>query len=204
MMELVLLWMLIGVVLGSACEAVQLAPRQQAETWGWWAVCVCVTAFAGPLMVIPLWILLRDDELADEERPTLSAWWGLLLVLPLLGGCVSPYKEASGTFLKASTVETRSPFGTNMTYAVIERCKGPQTVVLFYFDADFTECVPVKDFDGWWTLGYSQGQGGQVLSGLMNAAALGGVAAAAGSAGNAVSSASSTVINTVPRGHGHR
>ncbi len=122
----------------------------------------------------------------------------LALSIMVLAGCLSPYKEASGTYIKTAHSEFRSPFGTNNSFAKLQRCRGPEKVVLFYFEADFTDC---KDLDMsetmLWSHGYSQGQGGQVVSGAMNAAALGGVAAAAGGAGNAVSSSTATVVNSI-------
>lgn len=132
-------------------------------------------------------------------KPTFFA-----LAVMLTAGCVSPYKEPSGKFLKLATVETKPALGigTNTIAYKLLRCDGPSTVVLFYFDADLQPCEEVsREESSVWIYGTSQGQGGQVISGLVNAAALGGVAAAAGSAGNAVSSASTTVINNVPRAH---
>lgn len=151
-----------------------------------------------------------------------------VLALIILSGCISPYKVPGTTdqFLVTKHSEIRSPFGTNGGYDFLERCTGPKTVVMFYFEGDFVNCRMVsmdelesrescastRDGGSICTSRFykvdhksSQGQGGQIVSGMMNAAALGGVAAAAGSAGNAASSASSTVINnvTVPRGH-HR
>lgn len=135
-------------------------------------------------------------------KPTFFA-----VALMLLVGCVSPYKVPGTTdqFLVTKHTEVRSPFGTNGGFDILEKCTGPTTVVLFYLDADFTNCSYVTPDEKVVFHKSSQGQGGQIVSGLVNAAALGGVAAAAGSAGNAASSASSTVINTVtvPRGH-HR
>ena len=154
---------------------------------------------------------------------------GILCVVMagLLAGCISPYKlpGTDDQFLVTKHSEIRSPFGTNGGFDFLERCTGPAKVVMFYFEADFTKCRRAEDADIYagqncsgdnnlmactsrqYVMEHksSQGQGGQIVSGLMNAAALGGVAAAAGSAGNAASSASSTVINTItaPRGH-HR
>lgn len=156
-------------------------------------------------------------------KPTTFA----VVLCALLAGCISPYKipGTDDQFLVTKHSELRSPFGTNGGFDFLERCTGPDKVVLFYFEGDFTQCKPVaysaltvgeecstKDGLTFCTERSlirehksSQGQGGQIVSGMLNAAALGGVAAAAGSAGNAASSASSTVINnvTVPRGH-HR
>lgn len=128
-----------------------------------------------------------------------------IIGLILLSGCVTPYKEVSGKYIKAVQAEVRSPFGTNQAFSRLERCDGPQLVVAFYLEGDFTNCVLLtKAEQDEWVTGWSQGQGGQVVSGLVNAAALGGVAAAAGSS---ASTTSSTVINNVVpavKSHGHK
>ena len=128
----------------------------------------------------------------------------VIVGLILLSGCVTPYKEVSGKYIKAVQAEVRSPFGTNQAFSRLERCDGPNTVVAFYLNADFTNCVLLtKAEQDEWVTGWSQGQGGQVVSGMVNAAALGGVAAAAGST---ASTTSSTVINNVVPAikHGHK
>lgn len=158
----------------------------------------------------------------------MKTWIATVLAVSVLG-CVSPY-QIPGTddqFLVTKHSEVRSPFGTNGGFDFLERCKGPSRVVMFYMNADFTDCKRVSygDLDSerdscvgndklstCVTQSYvmqhksSQGQGGQIVNGLMNAAALGGVAAAASNAGSAVSNASSTAVNnvTVRSGYGHR
>ena len=122
----------------------------------------------------------------------------VVLTVLVLTRCVSPYKEVGGTFIKTSQTEMRSPFGTNQAFARLERCKGPDRVVAFYLEADFHDCVLLtKAEQDEWMHGWSQGQGGQVVSGMMNAAALGGVAAAASGAGNTVSSATSSAVTNI-------
>lgn len=129
---------------------------------------------------------------------------GLVMLLALVG-CVSPHKEASGTYIKTAHTEFRSPFGTNDSFAKLQRCKGPEYMVLFYTEGDFHDCkdLPLEEVYAW-QHGYSQGQGGQVVEGLMNAGALGAVAATR-AGGNATASAGAVAIQsmsvTVPRGH---
>jgi len=115
----------------------------------------------------------------------------------LLAGCVSPYKEAAGTYIKTAHTEFRSPFGTNDSFAKLQRCQGPTYVVLFYTEGDFTECrdLPVEEAF-LWQHGYSQGQGGQILEGAMNAGALGALAATK-AGGSAAASASAVAVQSV-------
>lgn len=125
-------------------------------------------------------------------KPTTFALAGLLLA-----GCVSPYKEAAGTYIKTAHTEFRSPFGTNDSFAKLQRCQGPTYVVLFYTEGDFTECrdLPVEEAF-LWQHGYSQGQGGQILEGAMNAGALGALAATK-AGGSAAASASAVAVQSV-------
>jgi hypothetical protein len=109
-----------------------------------------------------------------------------IIGLILLVGCVSPHKESNGKYIKPAFTEERSPFGTNFAFGRLERCDGPQKKVLFYLSGDFTNCQWLSmEEQIAWQHGYSQGQGGQILEGVMNAGALGALAATkAGGAGN--------------------
>lgn len=128
-----------------------------------------------------------------------------LVCLALLAGCVSPYKESDGKYLKLAAPEERSPFGTNFVFARLQRCDGPQKKVLFYMDKDFSNCEWLKPEEQFaWQHGYSQGQGGQIVEGAMNAGALGGLAAVK-SGGSAAASATVTAVQGVTViGKGHR
>ncbi len=123
----------------------------------------------------------------------------------VLSGCISPHKEASGTYIKTQHTEFRSPFGTNDSFAKPQRCKGPEYVVLFYLEADFKDCkdLPAEELYAW-QHGYSQGQGGQIVEGAMNAGALGALAATR-AGGNAAASAGVVAIQSMtvaaPKGH---
>lgn len=130
----------------------------------------------------------------------------VVVVCIAVSGCISPYHEGGGKYIKAAQSEVRSPFGTNQSFARLQRCDGPTTVVAFYLDADFTNCVPLTHEEATaWFHGYSQGQGGQIMQGLMNAGALGAVAATAGGSDAAATAGSATVtiINKIPKGGHH-
>lgn len=127
------------------------------------------------------------------------------LMLLILVGCVSPYKESTGTYIKTAHTEFRSPFGTNNSFAKLQRCKGPEYMVLFYTEGDFKDCQDLSAGELYvWQHGYSQGQGGQIVEGMMNAGAVGAIAATR-AGGNATASAGVIAIQstavTVPRGH---
>lgn len=131
-----------------------------------------------------------------------------VLSLVLLSGCISPYKQPDGSFLITKHTEVRSPFGTNGGYDFLEKCQGPEGSVLFYMESDFSNCQQVKlEEYQQITANHkaSQGQGGQILEGAMNAGALGALAATK-AGGNAAASAGAVAIQTVTvtSGKGHR
>lgn len=131
-----------------------------------------------------------------------------VLSLLLLSGCMSPYKQPDGSFLITKHAEVRSPFGTNGGYDFLEKCQGPEGSVLFYMESDFSNCQQVKlEEYQQITANHkaSQGQGGQILEGAMNAGALGALAATK-AGGNAAASAGAVAIQTVTvtAGNGHR
>lgn len=102
---------------------------------------------------------------------TVFTWLASAVVL-ILCGCVSVSKERDGKYIKPVHVEYRSPFGTNDSFAKLQRCDGPTRPVLFYMEGDFSSCVDLTpEEQARWSHGYSQGQGGQILGA---AATLGG------------------------------
>lgn len=124
--------------------------------------------------------------------------WEMLSPFPLiiaalwLVGCVSPHKEASGKYVKAAHVEARSPFGTNDSFAKLQRCDGPSRAVLFYLEADFSNCEDLSAADrSAWEHGYSQGQGGQILGAVTTLAGFGWLAEAQAGA-NLINSATAS------------
>lgn len=127
----------------------------------------------------------------------------MLLVLSGLVGCVSPYHAPDGSYLVTKHSEVRSPFGTNGGFDFLEKCQGPETVVLFYFESDFTHCERVVPDDRTAFHKASQGQGGQILEGAMNAGALGALAATkAGASATASAGAVAIQSTTVTVGKG--
>ena len=54
----------------------------------------------------------------------------VLIGVAMLMGCLSPYKEMGGTYIKTSQSEVRSAFGTNQSFARLERCDGPEKKVM--------------------------------------------------------------------------
>lgn len=121
------------------------------------------------------------------------------VLIVTISGCISPYKQPDGSFLITKHTEVRSPFGTNGGYDFLERCQGPEKKVLFYTESDFSNCQQVKlEEHQKITANHksSQGQGGQIIEGMMNAGALGAVAATR-SGGSTAASAASIAVQSV-------
>lgn len=125
----------------------------------------------------------------------------IVLIVMGIAGCTTVHDMGDGHFLVPRTVEERSLLGTNMGFAWIEQCDGvpdPNKPGMIYSDCSpVTAKVPMS----------SQGQGGQILSGLLNAAGFWGLGALM--PGGSVSNSASTVVNqsvSVPShgGHGHK
>lgn len=127
------------------------------------------------------------------ESVSLVIWIVLgLWLYAAVSGCVSPHREASGKFIKAAHTEAKSPFGTNESFAKLQRCDGPSKTVLFYLEADFSNCEDLSVSERMaWEHGYSQGQGGQVLGAVTTLAGFGWLAEAQAGA-NLINSASAT------------
>lgn len=129
----------------------------------------------------------------------------LFLVFGLMG-CVTPYKESNGTYIKTAQSEIRSAFGTNQSFARLERCDGPANKVLFYTEGDFTNCEPLKWEEAVaWQHGYSRGAGPEIVGAAIVGGSVGAGAALGGGAhASAGAAASATNIVTqsvsVPKG----
>ena len=119
-----------------------------------------------------------------------------ILGILVLGGCASYFDLGSGRYAKTALSEARSPFGTNSGFARLESCKGQKAH--WYSSMEYTDCQAMSE----WQLVSSQGQGGQVAAGALNAAGLGILGAIMPSTSNAAN-ASQSVTVTAPRGH-HR
>ena len=119
----------------------------------------------------------------------------LLFVVPLVFvGCVSAHDIGSGRFEVPRTAEVRSPFGTNITYGKLENCE--RVVGSNQTTKEWINCFTVID----WQMVSSQGQGGQVAAGVLNAAGLGILGAVMPSNGVTATQSQSIAVTT-PKGH---
>lgn len=129
--------------------------------------------------------------------------WFVALSLLVISGCTTTHDLGGGKYLVPRTVEERSLFGTNMGFAWIEKCDGeadPKQPGMIYRNCtQVTEKIPMS----------SQGQGGQIASGLMQAAGFWGLGALMpatninNSSVSTGSTATSTATSIVGGGHGH-
>lgn len=135
-------------------------------------------------------------------KPTFFA-----LMLIALTACVTPYKEPSGKFIKTAQSEMRSMFGTNQSFARLERCDGPEKSVLFYTQGDFSNCVLLtKPEQDEWQHAYSRGSGPEIVGAAIMGGSIGAGAAVSGvnASAGASASATNTAIQTVTGGRPHR
>lgn len=132
----------------------------------------------------------------------------MIVVMALaLTACVTPYKEPSGRFIKTAQSEMRSMFGTNQSFARLERCDGPQGYVLFYTESDFTNCVMLtRDELHDWMHAYSRGSGPEIVGAAIMGGAIGAGAAVSSvnAAAGATANASNTAIQSVTTGKHRR
>lgn len=119
----------------------------------------------------------------------------LLFVVPLFVlGCTTVHDLGNGRAIVPRTAEVRSPFGTNATWTMLENCEARQARP--GATTEYVDCQGLTD----WVPMSSQGQGGQIAAGALNAAGLGILGAVMPSNGvSALQSQSVTV--TAPRGH---
>lgn len=123
----------------------------------------------------------------------------LIVSLLFLSGCTTVHDLGAGRYLVPRTVEERSLLGTNMGFVWIENCQGrvdPKQPGMIYENCErVTEWVPMS----------SQGQGGQIMSGLLNAAGLWGLGALmpSGSVTNNASAVANPTTVVKPSG-GHK
>ena len=132
--------------------------------------------------------------------------YALFLIL-FLSGCVTPYKEPSGKFVKVVPAEDRSSFGTNLSFGRLARCEGPDKKVMFYTDGDFSNCVLLtKAEQDEWMFGYSRGAGPEIVGAAIIGGPIGAGAALSGgsAAASASARASNTAIQTVTGGKHRR
>lgn len=133
--------------------------------------------------------------------------WAIGILAFSLTACITPYKEPSGKFIKTSQTEVRSLFGTNQSFARLERCEGPEKKVLWYSDSDFKNCVMLTKADqDEWEHGYSRGAGPEIAGAAIMGGSIGiGAALSGGSAAaSAGASATNIAIQSVTGGKHHR
>ena len=131
----------------------------------------------------------------------------VVFALLLIAGCVTPYKEPSGKFIKTSQTEVRSLFGTNQSFARLERCDAPVKKVLWYSESDFKNCVMLTAADqNEWQYGYSRGAGPEIVGAAIvgGSVGVGAALSGGGAAASAGASATNTAIQTVTTGRHHR
>lgn len=121
----------------------------------------------------------------------------------VLAGCITPYKEPSGRYVKPAQSEVRSAFGTNQSFSRLERCDGPAKKVWFYLEGDFSNCVMMtKAEQDEWMHGYSRGAGPEIVGAAIMGGSVGAGAALSGganAAAGATANASNVAIQTVTK-----
>ena len=94
----------------------------------------------------------------------------LLILFAVLGlvGCASVYDYGDGHVAVVRSAEERSPFGTNVGFAKLQKCEKVEASKhpLLY---SYANCYDLTE----WTPVWSQGQGGQVAAGLMTGVGIG-------------------------------
>lgn len=120
----------------------------------------------------------------------------LLLFVPFLFvGCVSVADLGGGRYAVPTTAEVRSPFGSNVVYGKLEDCEGCR--VAPGATMQYRNCYTIK---AWSEPMVTQGQGGQVAAGALNAVGLG-VLGAVMPANGASAAQSQSITVTTPKGH---
>jgi len=115
------------------------------------------------------------------------------VMLVLVSACTTVHDLGGGRYIVPRVVEARSPFGTNMGFVMLERCRAEQPEGWFT-SVRYTQCTAITK---WKPMG-SQGQGGQIAEGAMVGLGfgLGSAFAATSSVTNTVSSSASSVART--------
>lgn len=112
-----------------------------------------------------------------------------LSVLALVG-CTSVSQRTDGTWDVPKQVEVRSPFGTNQSAMRVENCT---TKVHHAFGSDdYLNCTDDKYG---YTVAHSQGQGGQIVSGMIMGLGFGLGLAHGGSTQNATTDVRASTVN---------
>lgn len=127
----------------------------------------------------------------------------IALLLIGFSGCTTVYERGNGRVVVPRSVEIRSPFGTNAGFVMAEDCEKyppiPEEGLQPLFpEPVYGDCRPLT---GWVPMS-SQGQGGQMVQGLLIGAGTVGLGAVMPSGTNAASSTSSTLNNVTVTGPG--
>lgn len=130
-------------------------------------------------------------------------------VLLLVSGCLSPHKELSGKYLVPTQVEVRSSFGTNQSFARMQRCdRATKPFYLWYSQEDFTNCVLLtKAEQDEWMAASSRGAGPEIVGAVIMGGSIGAGAALSGGAqatAGATAGATNIVNQSVTVGRAHR
>lgn len=142
----------------------------------------------------------------DDVSPFVYVGLMLVAFVVIIGnvtGCVTPYHEPDGSYVKLAAPETRSLFGTNMAFSRLQRCEGPKKSVLFYLENDFTNCAYLTAEESeQWRHGYSRGAGPEIVGAAIVGGSIGAGAAVGGAnaTAGAAASASNTAIQTISGG----
>lgn len=137
---------------------------------------------------------MQEDVIINQRGSIVKYCYLAILGILVLGGCASYADLGNGHYAKTAMSEDRSPFGTNGGFMRLESCPGEKPGMMENRPAQ--KCEPLTE----WVPVSSQGQGGQVAAGALNAAGLGILGAVMPSpAGNV----SQSVTVAGPRGH-HR
>lgn len=127
--------------------------------------------------------------------------WIVSLIAVMLAGCITPYREPSGRYIRPVQGEIRSAFGTNQSFARLERCDGPTKKPWYFVEKDFTNCVMLTAAEqSEWVHGYSRGAGPEIVGAAIIGGSVGAGAALSGGANasaGAAASATNIAVQTV-------
>jgi len=99
------------------------------------------------------------------------------MVLLAMAGCTTVHDLGGGRYVVPRVAEVRSPFGTNAGFVMLETCDGVQQEA--QWSQPFASAIEYRNCQGLtdWQPMSSQGQGGQIVSGLLQAGGLVGMGA---------------------------
>jgi hypothetical protein len=118
------------------------------------------------------------------------------LAIVFLAGCASYIDLGEGRYGVTRVSEERSPFGTNAGFAYLEDCKG-KVNKNNWGKLEFTDCNLMTAPQ----LIYSQGQGGQIVQGVLIGVGTGVAGALVNTGSNVTQGVSQSVTTTIKGGH---